>query len=94
MVLDISTFKGEENRVALKFQNLDIDKLKQQIKKCPQFTFLKLKNTKFQECYAIVYFFLVGGCVRHLQNPATKCHLPIGYWNRVTNREIAYRCRI
>jgi hypothetical protein len=25
-----------------------------------------------------VYFFLVGGCARHLQNPATKCDLPIG----------------
>jgi hypothetical protein len=25
----------------------------------------------------IVYFFLVGGCARHLQNPATKCDLPI-----------------
>jgi hypothetical protein len=27
----------------------------------------------------IVYFFLVGGSGRHLQNPATKCDLPIGY---------------
>jgi hypothetical protein len=26
-----------------------------------------------------VYFFLVGGCARHLQNPATKCDLPISY---------------
>jgi hypothetical protein len=27
----------------------------------------------------IVYFFLVGGCARHLQNPATKYDLAIGY---------------
>jgi hypothetical protein len=27
----------------------------------------------------IVYFFLVGGCARHLQNSATKYNLPIGY---------------
>jgi hypothetical protein len=26
----------------------------------------------------IVYFFLVGGCARHLQNSATKYNLPIG----------------
>jgi hypothetical protein len=26
----------------------------------------------------MVYFFLVGGCAPHLQNPATKCDLPIG----------------
>jgi hypothetical protein len=25
----------------------------------------------------IVYFFLVGGCARHLQNPATKCNLVV-----------------
>jgi hypothetical protein len=25
-----------------------------------------------------VYFFLVGGCARHLGNPATKCDPPIG----------------
>jgi hypothetical protein len=42
----------------------------------------------------IVYFFLVGGCARHLQNPATKYNLPIGSWNRVTNRQVAFRCRI
>jgi hypothetical protein len=33
-----------------------------------------------QKCtsISIVYFFLVGGCARHLQNPAAKCDLPIG----------------
>jgi hypothetical protein len=40
----------------------------------------------------IVYFFLVGGCARHLQNPATKCDVPIGYSIPLTNREVAFRC--
>jgi hypothetical protein len=42
----------------------------------------------------IVYFFLVGGCARHLQNPVTTCDLPIGYSIPLTNREVAFRCRI
>jgi hypothetical protein len=41
-----------------------------------------------------VYFFLVGGCARHLRNPATKCDLPIGYFIPLTNREVAFLCRI
>jgi hypothetical protein len=41
-----------------------------------------------------VIFFLVGGCACHLQNPAMKCDLPIGYFIPLTNREVAFRCRI
>jgi hypothetical protein len=36
------------------------------------------------------YFFLVGGCARHLQNPATKCDLPIGWLVVVFMRDVYF----
>jgi hypothetical protein len=47
-----------------------------------------LWNINWKKTY---YFFLVGGCVRHLQNPATKCDLPIGYFIPLTTTRLVSR---
>jgi tetratricopeptide (TPR) repeat protein len=44
---------------------------------CPAAVRLGIKNQLVAVNATIVYFLLIGGCARHLQNPATKCDL---YW--------------